>query len=102
MDGVLLKFAVLGVFLAVHAAAYLRGWYYSKPEIDMITHFLGGLAVSAFVKDWGIAIALIIGWDIFEMLLVNKRWKAFRESPANKIRDIAIGLLGYMLGVDLL
>jgi len=96
------KFAVLAVFLLAHGFASWKKWYYTKPEIDMITHFLGGLAVSAFIKDWYIAIALIIGWDILEMLLVNKRWKMFRESPMNKARDIAIGTLGFLLGVDVL
>jgi len=96
------KFVVLAVFLVVHGFASWKKLYYTKPNIDMITHFLGGLAVSAFIKDWYIAIALIIGWDILEMLLVNKRWKMFRESPMNKARDIAIGTLGFLLGVDVL
>lgn len=96
------KFLVLTVFLAVHVLAHVKGWYYSRPSIDTITHFLGGLALSAFVKDWTVAIALIIGWEVLEMLLVNKRWHAFRETPLNKARDILMGLLGFIIGIDFL
>jgi len=96
------KFLILVIFLAVHLVAHVKGWYYTRPSIDTITHFLGGLALSAFVKDWATAIALIVGWEILEMLLVNKRWHAFRETPLNKARDILIGLLGFVIGVDLL
>jgi uncharacterized membrane protein AbrB (regulator of aidB expression) len=86
----------------VHFTAHFKQWYYSKPDIDMITHFLGGLAVSAFIKDLGVAIALILCWELLEMALVNKRWKAFREKPLNKARDFVFGLLGFLIGVDFL
>jgi len=62
------KILVLAIFLIVHFTAHYKQWYYSKPDIDMITHFFGGLAVSAFIKDLGVAIAILLGW---------KFWKCF-------------------------
>jgi len=102
MDPLLPKFIILGVFLLAHGIASWKKWYNSRPSIDTITHFLGGLALSAWVKDWSIAFALIVGWEFFEMLLINKHWRAFRETPLNKIRDVLMGLLGYLIGVDIL
>ncbi len=97
-----IKIAVLVIFLLAHGIAAWKKWYYSKPSVDTITHFLGGLAVGAFIKDWSVAIALILGWEFLEMLLVSKNWKEFREKPLNKVRDVLIGLLGYFIGVDML
>jgi hypothetical protein len=102
MDALIPKFIVLGIFLAAHGLAAKMGWYHKKPSVDTITHFLGGLAVSAWIKDWSIAIALIIGWEFLEMMLVSKHWRAFRESPLNKARDVLMGLFGYFIGVDML
>jgi len=96
------KFLILIVFLTAHLVAHTKGWYYSRPTIDTITHFLGGLTLGAFVTDWATAIGLIIGWEVLEMLLVNKRWHAFRETPLNKARDILIGLLGFVIAVGML
>jgi len=100
MDPLITKFIVLGIFLVAHGIASWKKWYDKKPSVDTITHFLGGLAVSAFIKDWAVAIALIVGWEFLEMLLVSKHWRAFRESPINKVRDVLMGLLGYFIGVD--
>ena len=102
MDVLIPKFIVLGIFLLAHGIAAKMGWYHRKPSVDTITHFLGGLAVSAFIKDWTVAFALIIGWEVLEMLLVSEHWKAFRETPLNKARDILMGLFGYFIGVDML
>lgn len=96
------KVFVLIIFLAAHGLATWKKWYYRKPSVDTITHFLGGLAVSAWIKDWTVAIALILGWEFLEAVLVSKNWKAFRETPLNKVRDVLIGLLGYFIGVDFL
>ena len=49
-----IKLAVLAIFLITHGIASWKKWYYKKPSVDTITHFLGGLALSAFVKDWEI------------------------------------------------
>ena len=97
-----IKIGVLVIFLTAHGIAAWKKWYYKKPSVDTITHFLGGLALSAWIKDWGIAIALIVGWEFLEMLLVSKHWNAFREKPLNKVRDVLIGLLGFVIGVDML
>lgn len=99
MAGLEAKILVLAVFLAVHCIASWKKWYYKRPEIDTITHFLGGLAVGAFIKDWAIAMALIIGWEFLEMLLVSRHWKAFRETPWNKVRDFLLGVLGFAIAV---
>jgi len=96
------KILVLAVFLATHCIASWKKWYYKRPEIDMITHFFGGLAVGAFIKDWAIAIALIIGWEFLEMLLISSRWKAFRETPLNRVRDVLCGFLGYFIAVNMI
>ena len=95
-----IKFAILAVFLIAHFAAFYKKWYYKRPQIDTITHFLGGLAVGAFVKDWGVAIALIVGWELLEILMVSKYWNAFRETPLNKVQDGLFGLLGFFIAVD--
>ena len=96
------KLSVLAIFLLVHGIASWRKWYYKKPEIDMLTHFLGGLALSAFLKDLHTAFALIVAWEILETLLIKENKKAFREKPLNKLRDVAIGMIGYVVGVDVL
>ena len=95
-----IKFAILGIFLITHFTAFYKKWYYTNPHIDTITHFLGGLAVGAFIKDWAIAIALIIAWEFLEMLMVSKYWLAFRETPINKVQDVLFGLLGFFIAVD--
>jgi hypothetical protein len=96
------KLSVLAIFLLVHGIASWRKWYYKKPEIDMLTHFLGGLALSAFLKDMQIAFALIVAWEILEVLLIKEGKKAFREKPLNKLRDVAMGMIGYIVGLDTL
>ena len=102
MDPLLPKLVVSGIFLLAHGLASWKKWYYSRPSIDTITHFLGGLALSAWVKDWWIAIAIIFGWEFLEIVLVSRHWQAFRETPMNKIRDVLMGLLGFFIGVDFL
>ncbi len=96
------KLLVVAIFLLVHGIASWQKWYYKKPEIDMLTHFLGGLALSAFLKDLQTALALIVAWEILEVLLIKEGKKAFREKPLNKLRDVAIGMIGYIVGVDTL
>jgi len=96
------KILILAIFLATHAISSWKKWYYKRPQIDMITHFLGGLAVGAFIKDWAIAIALIFAWEFLEMLIVSRHWRAFRETPWNKIRDVLFGLLGYFIAVNMI
>ena len=102
MDPLIVKFIVSGLFLFAHGLAFYKGWYQKRPSVDTITHFLGGLFLSAWVKDWLVALALILCWEFLEMLLVNKRWRAFRETPINKVRDVLFGLLGYFIGVDMI
>ncbi len=96
------KLSVVAVFLVVHGLASWKKWYYSRPEIDMLTHFLGGLALGAFVKDWSVGFALIIAWEALEVLLIRENRRAFREHPLNKARDVLIGSLGFLFGVDLI
>ncbi len=100
MDPMEIKFTILAVFLITHFTAFYKKWYYTRPQIDTITHFLGGLAVGAFIKDWSIAIALIIVWEFLEMLMVSKYWRAFRETPFNKVQDALFGLLGFFIAVN--
>ena len=102
LDPLIPKFAILAIFLGVHFIASYKKWYYSRPDIDTISHFLGGLTLGAFIQDMGIAIALILIWEFIEMALVNRRWRAFRETPLNKIRDVLLGLLGYVIGFGML
>ncbi|MBN2067081.1 MAG: hypothetical protein JW744_01290 [Candidatus Diapherotrites archaeon] len=102
MDALWPKLLVVAIFLVVHGLASWRKWYFTRPEIDTITHFFGGLAVSAFIKDWITAIALIVGWEVLEAVLVRKNRANFREKPLNKLRDVLFGLLGYFIGVDIL
>jgi len=68
----------------------------------MITHFLGGLVLGAFVKDWQIAIALIVGWEVLETLLITGHRRAFRENPLNKLSDLFFGIMGYFFGFELI
>jgi len=102
LDPLVPKFAALIIFLAVHLVANWKKWYYTRQGIDMITHFLGGLVLGAFIRDSAVAVALILGWEFLEMALVSKHWHAFRETPANKIRDVLLGLLGYVIGFGML
>ena len=96
-----IKFTILGIFLITHFTAFYKKWYYTRPHIDTITHFLGGLTVGAFIKDWSIAIALIIAWEFLEMLMISKYWRAFRETPINKIQDVLGGFLGFFIAGDI-
>ena len=96
------KIAALAAFLIVHFTAHFKGWYYSKPQIDMLTHLLGGLVLGAFVKDAVFAITLIIAWELMEMLLVREKRETFKEKPLNKISDLLFGIVGYYFGFELL
>jgi hypothetical protein len=102
MDPLIPKFIVTVLFLLVHGLASYYRWYEKRPAIDMITHFLGGLFLGVWIKVWLVAFALIIGWEFLEMCLVTKYWKAFRETPINKVFDVLFGLLGYFIAVDML
>jgi hypothetical protein len=97
-----IKMAALAVFLFVQGLAHWRKWYYRYQRIDMLTHFLGGLALGAFLKDFEAAIALIVAWEFLEMLLVRENRKAFREKPLNKASDLFLGVLGYTFGLEFL
>jgi len=96
------KFLFLAIFLAAHALASWKKWYYKKPEIDTITHILGGLVLGAFIKDWTVGFALIIAWEAMEVLLIRENRRAFREAPLNKARDIIVGAIGFLFGLDML
>jgi len=95
------KIILLVLFLAAHIIASWKKWYDKRPVVDTITHFLGGLVLGAFLKDWMVAVAIIVGWEIFEMLLVSKHWRSFRETPLNKIRDVLFGLLGFIISLGI-
>jgi hypothetical protein len=94
------KVALLAIFIIVQAMAHWRRWYYRYQRIDMLTHFLGGLVVGAFLKDFEIAIALIFAWEAVETLLVRENREAFRENPLNKISDLFFGFLGFYFGFE--
>ncbi|MDP6670506.1 MAG: hypothetical protein QGI60_01680 [archaeon] len=97
-----LKLAALAVFLIVHGVAHFKGWYYTPERVDMLTHFLGGLALGGFLKDYEIAVPIIFGWEFFEMLLVRESRAAFKENPFNKISDLFFGILGFAFGFEFL
>lgn len=97
-----LKLASLVVFLIVHGVVHFKGWYYDYERVDMLTHFLGGLALGAFLKDYEIAIALFVGWEFFEMLLVRESRDSFKEDPLNKISDVFFGVIGFAFGFEFL
>lgn len=97
-----LGLVVVALFLAIHAFASWRRWYYSKPEIDVITHFLGGASLGFFVKETPVGFGIIFLWELFEALLVKEGRQRFRESPMNKVRDLLAGMLGFLAGVEFL
>ena len=96
------QIASIAIFLIIHGTAHWQKWYYKYPRIDMITHFFGGLALGAFIKDWQIALALIIAWELLEMLLVKENREAFKERPLNKLSDLFFGIIGFMFGLEFL
>ncbi len=98
--GIEIKVAVLLIFLIVHIVAHYKNWYYKYERIDMLTHFLGGLALGAFIKSYEVSIALIIAWEAMEHLLITEKRQAFREDPLNKLSDLFFGILGFIFGFD--
>ena len=96
------KFAVAFIFLFVHWTARNRGWYYTHARIDMLTHLLGGLTLGAFLKDIEVSVLLIFSWELIEMILVRKERTAFKENPLNKLSDLFFGLLGFIIGFEML
>ena len=90
---------MFGVFLVVHGAGVHFKWYQHYRYFDIVTHFLGGLALSAFIKIAAIALFLMVIWEIIEMLLVVKGKKNFKETFPNKLRDLLLGSAGYFMGL---
>ncbi len=95
-----LKVALAALFIIVHSVAHTKGWYYRFPRVDMLTHFIGGLVVGAFIKDFEIAIALIVVWEFIEMVLVSQRSSQFKEDPLNKLSDVFFGFVGFVFGFE--
>ncbi len=117
--------AILSIFIAVHVSLlnvpftgydlYHKEW----GNADIITHFLGGLAVWTIVaeiisglKALGVQLtkrqvivysfvifyALSIGWEILEKL--SERWISYMaESIGNKLRDLLMDTLGALFGL---
>lgn len=97
-----LGLVVIALFLCIHGLASWRKWYYRRPEIDVLTHFLGGASLGVFIKEAPLGLGLIFLWELFEALLVKEGRRKFRESPMNKVRDLLAGLLGFLVGVEFL
>lgn len=93
---------IILVFIAVHYTANQYGWYQNFPYVDIVTHFFGGLILGLFVKELVLAIGLIFLWELLEALMVKEFRDKFKESPMNKLRDVLVGLVGYLIGVDFL
>lgn len=98
MDTFMDKLIILAIFLTVHLFASERGWYYKHTSVDVITHFLGGLTLGAFLKELPIAFGLIFLWELLEAALSKPDKLRFKESPLNKARDILSSTLGYLIG----
>lgn len=100
--GLEIKIAAAAVFLTVHSIAHFKGWYKTKPNIDMVTHFLGGFALGGLLKSWEIAIILFLGWEVIEMLVASGSRGTWKESTLNKVSDLFFGILGFYFGMELL
>jgi len=93
---------LIAAFIAIHCAANKYNWYQNFPYVDIVTHFLGGLILGMFVKELVLGLGLVFLWELFEALLVKESRDKFKESPMNKLRDVLIGLAGFLIGVDFL
>ena len=98
MAGFLDKFIILLIFLGAHLFVSKKGWYYKYASVDVLTHFLGGLTLGAFLKDHTIAVGLIFLWELLEAVLSRPEKLKFKESAWNKARDVLSSLLGYLIG----
>ena len=117
--------AVLSVFIAVHVSLvnvpftsydlFHKDWR----NADIISHFLGGLAVWLIVAEvlsglealgvrltrrqvvvysFVVFYALSLGWEVAEKL--SESWIGFiTESTENKLRDLTMNTLGALLGL---
>ena len=87
------------VFLAIHVIGVLLKWYEKLRYFDVLTHFLGGISLSIFIKNFTLAFFLILTWEVVEMALVVPGKKKFREDLPNKLRDLFFGIAGYLIGI---
>lgn len=115
---------VLSVFIAVHVSLVnvpfttIDLFHKEWTDADVISHFLGGLAIWVIVAEvlnelsriytlserqvilysFAVTLMLGMGWEIAERL-VESKIPFIQESLGNKIRDIVMDTLGGLLGV---
>jgi len=85
------------LFAIVQTYASLARLYEKYPSVDMLTHFLGGLALGALVKDFVLAVSIILIWEALEIVLIKPGKPTYRETLENKIRDGIITLVGWAI-----
>ena len=90
---------IILIFVIAHLTAVIMKWYETYPDVDVITHFLGGMALGVLVKDVTIAIFVIIVWEIIEIILSRPGIPTFNEKLPNKVRDGIIGFAGWAIVV---
>jgi hypothetical protein len=90
---------IILVFAIVHLTAVIMEWYNTYPDVDVITHFLGGMALGILVKNVALAVALILLWEVIEIVLSRPWKKEFNETLPNKVRDVIIGFAGWAIVV---
>ena len=99
MDSFALGLLVFAVFVTAHVIGSHYKLYQKGSNFDMLTHFLGGLCLSFFIKNSVLAIFLLIGWELIETNLTKPTSNVFRETLTNKLRDLAVGMAGFLLGL---
>ncbi len=88
---------ILFVFLVVHFTSDYFKLYQKTTYIDIVTHFIGGLALGFFIKDFTFAFVLLIAWEALEVLLIRRGSEKFKETWQNKVRDLFAGFAGWLL-----
>ena len=105
MQMLLVAFGAASLTVVLHSAGVENVFYYTYWWYDLVTHALGGIAIGALVislfaeKKWNtvhillIALAPIVGWEVFENFFVN-----ITASSAAYITDTVFDAVAGLLG----
>ena len=103
MQMLLLLLFSSSLMLVLHAVGMYAHWYWMFWWFDLITHALGGFSVGLLLLFFLrrprllflflLAIPVVVGWEVFEVLTLRVDTSA-SQYPVDTLIDVSLGFLG--------
>lgn len=110
MQALLFALFFASLMVVLHDIGTARAWYWTYQWFDIITHLFGGFSLGllaallygrthrSLILSLGTVLALVIGWEVFEVLFIGTEvgdaWYGVKT-----MKDVVVGLVSAYVAV---